>query len=220
MKKLLSILCVLAAASCGVAQAQKAPKVAVVDLPAVAAKYQKAQALEQLLKNDIERFRKQAQDDEQQLRALAAELQKTQSEAQSPVLTEQGRKNAREVLQKRGQEFEQRRQEFGNKQRAAEATIQQRARGNNEQIMADIRPIVATIAKERSVDLVLPAGTTLFAVPELDITEELVKRLNAENPPPAVPAATPAAPSAPAATGGPSNDLAPLPTAPAPAASR
>ncbi|MDR1818185.1 MAG: OmpH family outer membrane protein [Puniceicoccales bacterium] len=225
MKKLLSILCALAL-SCGVAQAQKAPKVATVDISVVATKYQKAQALEQLLKNDVERFRKDAQNDEQQLRSLADAAQKARADMQNSALNEQGRKNAEKAFNERAAAFDQRRQEFANKQRAAETTLQQRARNNQEQIITDIRGVCEKVAKERAIDLVLPSGAALFADRSLDISEEVVKRLNAENPTPVVPA-TPAAPAggavtpatggAPAASG---PELAPLPTAPAPAASR
>jgi Skp family chaperone for outer membrane proteins len=44
----------------------------------------------------------------------------------------------------------------------------------------EIKTIIADISKEKSLDLIVPAAQTLYYKDELDISNEVLKRLNKE----------------------------------------
>ncbi|MDR2863514.1 MAG: OmpH family outer membrane protein [Puniceicoccales bacterium] len=203
MKKLLFALCLATFAFCGTAQAQKTPRVATVDMEAVFKQYQKAVEVTKALEDDAQRARQAETGKYQALEALAAEIEKARRDAASPVLSEQGKTNARTLAEGKIREFEQRRTEFTRAKQESDNILQQRSMNNTRTIVGEIRPVVDALAKEKGVDLVLSSTYTvagvLFAAPELDLTNEVVKRLNAAY---AASIAVPALPSAPAATSG------------------
>jgi Skp family chaperone for outer membrane proteins len=68
-------------------------------------------------------------------------------------------------------------------------------------VLDDVKPVIEAVAKDKGADLVLNSGFNpsgvLFADTSLDVTEEVVKRLNAAYTP--KPKAAPAAEATPAA---------------------
>src|SRR5208282_4645830 len=147
-----------------------APVIAVVDIQAIMqtaeapkaiqAQAQKAQAgFEQGVKGKDDEFKKLDQDLQAQRSVLAPEA------------------------------FQQRQREFDQKVADARREIQERrgklkAAFDNafQQVESAIIQIVDQMAKESGTTLVLPKGGAIYAQAELDITQEVVKRLNAKLP--------------------------------------
>ncbi|MDR1497733.1 MAG: OmpH family outer membrane protein [Puniceicoccales bacterium] len=219
MKKFLVTVCMVLTA-CGVAQAQKTPKVGTVDVEQILGKYQKAIDLQRVLSSDLEGAKQRLTAEGTRLQAMKADVERAQADTQNPMLNDQGRASARTTLETKAREFQDAVNKFNQNQRQTEASIRARGEQNNRNIIDELRPVVATLAKERSVDLVIPSGFTLFADPALDLTEEVLSRLNKSYAltPLAAPAPAPAPAAAPAATTpAPAPAATPAP-APAPAA--
>jgi Skp family chaperone for outer membrane proteins len=206
------------AALCGGAQAQKQPRVATVDMAKVLAQYTKAADQRDILTADAQEVQKRQQGEEQSLRALLGEVQRAQVQTEDQLLNESGRANARNVLEAKKREFESRRAQYQQALKNIEDNLRARAQAMEEIVLADIRPVVGEVAKAKSADLVLSSSFTpngvLFADASLDVTDEVVKRLNADYTPRVKPAG--AATAAPAATPAPAPVPAPgIPGSPA-----
>lgn len=134
---------------------------------------------------------------------LQADLVAAQKRGQDPMLSENGKKAVEAELQQKNGVFQQRRAELQNFVNEARGAIQQRVGEMNKQILADARAQAEKVAKAKGLQLVLGKSQAFFADASLDITQDVLKELNA-----AYKATAPAAP-APAA---------PVPAAPAPAA--
>ncbi|NBV48430.1 MAG: OmpH family outer membrane protein, partial [Verrucomicrobia bacterium] len=111
-------------------------------------------------------------------------------------------------LQQKNGVFQQRRAELQNFVNEARGAIQQRVGEMNKQILADARAQSEKVAKAKGLQIVLGKGQTFFADASLDITQDVIKELNAAYKASA-PAVAPAVPAAPAPA---------APAAPAPAA--
>ena len=78
----------------------------------------------------------------------------------------------REELQKRLNDF----QQFAQN---AQGQIQQRANQLEQNVISDIRTETDKIAKEKNLQLVIPKAIAFTSDASLDITEQVVKNLNA-----------------------------------------
>jgi outer membrane protein len=215
MKKFLSTICIVLTA-CGVAQAQKTPKVATVDVERVIRQYQKAVDQQRIFTSDVESARQKLTAEEQRLQALSEEVKRAQADAENSLLNEQGKASARAAFEEKFRKFQAEANKFNQTRQQTESVLRARAEQNTRNLLEDIRPKVDAVAKEKSVDLVLsstfnPNGV-LFADASLDITNEVLKRLNDAYS--VLPLATPP----PAATPAPAATATPAPTpVPAPA---
>lgn len=209
MKKLIFTLALAFALASGTAQAQKTPKVVTVNMEALFSKYQKAVDFEKNIKGELDNFKKT---DEARVKALTAmrdDAAKAQKEAEDPTKNEQARANARAVFENKAREFQTEQNSYINGKRSSELLFQQRSQAHVRTIFDEIRPVVAALAKEKGADLVINSTfnptNVLYADPALDITDEVVKRLNAgytaaQPALPALPQVAPAAPAQPAPT--------------------
>jgi len=179
-----------------------APNVGLVDPQEIFAKYSKAVELQAELAKSRDAARAAIGEREKALLQLQTELQGIDKRGQDPMLSENGKKAVAAEFQQKNATFQQRlseRQTFINE---AQGAIQQRLGEMNKQVVADIRTASEKVAKAKGVQLVLNKGEAFFSDASLDITEDVLKELNA-----AYKASAPvAAPAAPA------------PAAPAPAA--
>lgn len=201
MKKILLTLLAVAA-TCGVSQAQKQPRVATVDIAKVFAQYAKVTDQRELIGVDAQAAQKRIQAKEQQLIALQNEAQKAKTDAESPMLNAQGQASARQVFEGKVRELQARQQEFQQDRQNTESTLNTRAQTMQQNILEEIKPVIEAVAKDKGADLVLSSGFSpngvLFADPSLDVTDEVVKRLNAGYTPKPKAAPAPAAPASPA----------------------
>jgi Skp family chaperone for outer membrane proteins len=173
----------------------------VVDAEEVMKKYGKAVAIQ----GDIQKSQAAAQaainERGKEVEGMYAELQAIEKRGQSPLLSEAGKKSVQAEFQSKSEVFQQRRAELQKFIQEANATIQQRQAEMTKTIGAEVRTEVEKISKAKSLQLVLPKGVSLYTDASLDITDEVVKVLNAGYKPAEVPAA-PAPPAAPVAPAG------------------
>lgn len=140
------------------------------------------------------------------------DLQKVQDE-----LEQQRTKLAPEVFNAKMRDFQQRYDTLDNRVQVARQALQQSYNDAMTKIENTALQIISDIAAERKANLVVAKAAVLFEAPELDITQEVIQRLDVKLPqfqlqqPPQPPVASaPAAPAPPSAP-------APRASAPAPA---
>jgi len=186
-----------------------APNVGLLDEQEVFKKYAKAVDLQAEVRKSEESAQASVGERVKVVEQLQAELVGVQKRGQDPMLSENGKKAVEAELQQKNITFQQRRAELQNFVNEARGAIQQRVGEMNKQILADARAQAEKVAKAKGLQLVLGKSQAFFADASLDITEDVLKELNA-----AYKAAAPAAPAAPA----PAAPAPAAPAAPAPAA--
>ena len=117
-------------------------------------------------------FEKRKTDLEAEARKLQDDAKKFQKEAD--VMSSDARAKAEKDLQTRKIDFDYKQRQLGE-------DAQKRERELYDKLMAAIRAVVVQVAKEQSADLVLQ--DPVFAAPGIDVTDEVIKRLQASTPP-------------------------------------
>jgi Skp family chaperone for outer membrane proteins len=180
-----------------------APNVGFIDEQEILKKYGKALELQADMRKSEESAQANVNERLKIVEQLQTELLGIQKRGQDPMLSENGKKTVEaEFQQKRGL-FQQRNAELQSFASEANRAIQQRVGEMNKQIFADVRDQAQKVAKVKGLQLVLGKAQILFADSSLDITEDVLKELNAAHkaaapalapvaPAPAVPAPAPA----------------------------
>lgn len=177
------------------------PNVGIVDDQEIFKKYAKATDLQAEIRKSEESAQSSVNDRIKAVEQLQSELQGIQKRGQDPMLSENGKKAVEAEFQQKNATFQQRRAELQNFVNEARNAIQQRVGEMNKQIVADARVQAEKVAKAKGLNLVIGKAPVLFSDASLDVTEDIIKELNAAykaSAPVAAPAAAPAAPSAPA----------------------
>jgi Skp family chaperone for outer membrane proteins len=175
-----------------------APNVGFIDEQEILKKYGKALELQADMRKSEESAQANVNERLKIVEQLQTELLGIQKRGQDPMLSENGKKTVEaEFQQKRGL-FQQRNAELQSFASEANRAIQQRVGEMNKQIFTDVRDQAQKVAKVKGLQLVLGKAQILFADSSLDITEDVLKELNAAHkaaapaPAPAVPAPAPA----------------------------
>lgn len=119
-------------------------------------------------------FEKRKGDLEAEARKLSDDAAKFKKEAD--VMSGEARAKVEKELQTRKIDFDYKQRQFGE-------DFQKRDREMSEKLMGSIKEVVMAVAKERGADLVLQ--DPIFASSAVDVTDEVVKRLQAAPIPPA-----------------------------------
>ena len=120
---------------------------------------------QQAMKTEFERRKN---DLETEAKKLADDVNRFKKEAD--VMSGEARAKAEKELQTRKIDFEYKQRQFGE-------DFQKRDREMSEKLMGAIKEVVMAVAKERNADLVLQ--DPIFASNAVDVTDEVVKRLQA-----------------------------------------
>lgn len=172
-----------------------ATTIAVVDLEVIKNEYAKAKAMDAQLKQALDNTRAEMQGREEKLKKLQSEAEYADKAARDPMIKEEARPAKQAEAKAKIEEFlkeQNTARQFGQQ---AGQYFQTRAQQVDRDIMTEVKAKSEVIAKERKIDIVLPKNIVLAADATLDISAEVVKRLNesyAANP------VNPAAPAAPA----------------------
>ncbi len=185
-----------------------APNVGLLDEQEVFKKYAKAVDLQAEVRKSEESAQASIGERGKAVEQMQTELVAVQKRGQDPMLSENGKKAVDAEFQQKLATFQQRRAELQNFVNEARGAIQQRVGEMNKQILADARTQAEKVAKAKGLQLVLGKSQAFFSDASLDITEEVLKELNAAYkavapaiaPAPVAPA--PAAPAAPAPAAG------------------
>jgi Skp family chaperone for outer membrane proteins len=151
------------------AQAKKysAPVVAVVDIQAVMGTSEAAKNIKTQIDKLRAGYQQTVQTKNEELRKLEAELQQ-----QRAVL-------APDAFQLRQRDFDQKIAEAQKDVQDRRAKIEVAFEKAMQTVETTVTQIVAQIAKENGITLVLPTQAVIHAEPDMNITAEVVKRLNA-----------------------------------------
>jgi len=154
-------------------------------------------------------------------KSMRPQIEKIRTDYRNDVKEQEGAlmKAEKDLAQQRSvvsaEVFAQKRREFEDRARQAQNDVQDRKRIIDEalgkaieKIRGSTEEIARDLASERKIDIILPRGAVFLAVQNLDVTNEIMKRLDAKLPTvtiampgsqPAAPAQRPAASSKPAA---------------------
>ncbi|WP_172962332.1 OmpH family outer membrane protein [Hydrocarboniclastica marina] len=120
-----------------------------------------------------ESLQSQFKGEEESIRKLQQEASamRDRLESDGAMMNESERNKAAREFEGKVREFNQRRQQLD------QAVSEQRAQFL-QKAQPEIDAALENILKERELDLILPREAVVFAKPELDLTDELIKRLN------------------------------------------
>ena len=177
----LGVSVLMMAAACWAA----APRLATVDLDKVFTAHPKTQAAEAELKKAEEAIEAEMEKVVAEGRALEEEVARLREAARSPMLTDEARAKRRAEAEDKLTEL----QEFQLRARRMQETklkqLREKLMASRQGIVDELLKEVAAFAKEEGFDLVFDrSGMTMnmipmaiYASPDLDVTERLIKRL-------------------------------------------
>ncbi len=179
------------------------PSIGIVDEQEIFKKYAKATDLQAEIRKSEEAAQASVNERIKAVELLQAELQSIDKRGQDPMLSENGKKAVGAEFQQKSATFQQRRTELQNFVTEARNTIQQRVGELNKQIIADARAQAEKVAKAKGLNLIIGKAPVLFSDASLDVTDDVLKELNAayKATAPVTPAITPVAPASAPATG-------------------
>jgi Skp family chaperone for outer membrane proteins len=171
------------------------PSIGIVDEQEIFKKYAKATDLQAEIRKSEEAAQASVNERIKAVEQLQAELQSIDKRGQDPMLSENGKKAVGAEFQQKSATFQQRRSELQNFVTEARNTIQQRVGELNKQIIADARAQAEKVAKAKGLNLIIGKAPVLFSDASLDVTDDVLKELNAAYKAiaPVAPASTPAA---------------------------
>lgn len=143
-----------------------APRIAVLDIERVRRNAAAVQGIRTQLSSYLEVFRTETQREEQQIRAAQDELT-----GKRGVLPAEGYAEERRQLEGRLVEAQ------GRVQRRRQALERVNLEAM-EQVKQTLEGIVAEIAREQRLDIILRKDQVVFAAPTLDITDDVLRRLD------------------------------------------
>lgn len=173
------------------AQAQSQPRIALVDLRKVFDGYYKTRDADSKIKEEaasLERTAKGMLEDYKKANEEYKQLMESASDAAISAEEKQKRRKSAEDKLIEIRQLEQQVQQY---QRQSEASLLEKRRRMREQILREIREVVVTKSKAAGYTLVLDTAAdsinqtpiVLYTNGENDLTEDLLKQLNATAPP-------------------------------------
>lgn len=171
-----SLLLLLIAPSVALAVA---PHVGIVDEQEIFKKYAKAADLQVEIRKSEETAQASVNERLKAVQVKETELQAIDKRGQDPMLSENGKKAVGAEFQQKNAEYQKARAELQTFVNEARNVIQQRVAEMNKQILADARIQAEKVSKAKGLTLVLGKAPVLFSDASLDITEDILKELNA-----------------------------------------
>jgi Skp family chaperone for outer membrane proteins len=153
--------------------------------------YYKSAEANQRLESIREQAVSEAQEKEQELQGMAEQLRTMQEELQNPVLSDDSKAEKQAELQQLAQEGQQKQAEFQQWQQETMNNLNQRGQEIRRTLIEEIVKIANEISlKDYDADLVLDTSdilgsgvpTVLYASDDLDITDKVLVKLNADAP--------------------------------------
>ncbi|HVT72933.1 MAG TPA: OmpH family outer membrane protein [Lacunisphaera sp.] len=216
MNKMIRTFVTLAAFGAGATAllAQPAVKLVVVDMAKIYDSHYKTEEANAKFRDAEQKAQEQVEELNKQGQTLVDEYKELMEQSKNTVLTAEARGKAEADAQKKLQEIQNKQTEVQNFRNNTSRSLQQRIKTHRDLLLEEITKVVNDLAKQRGATLVIDkSGPTLFGIPSVlyadaayDITDEVIKEVNKDRPPPAASATTPAtaapATPAPAATPG------------------
>jgi len=184
------------------ASVQAQNKMAVVDLNKVFNDYYKTKDVDADLKEQMNKFRKERDDQMNNHRALVDQIKGLQTSAQDPALGDAAKKEKQAKFEEKVKEAQVREKEMREYESQTGRLIQETSQRQRKRIVDEITVVVQSTAKAGTYDLVIDkSGLTLNGTSAFlyvsdklpDLSDQVVKALNATQgkPDPAAPKKTP-----------------------------
>ncbi|HIX56485.1 MAG TPA: OmpH family outer membrane protein [Candidatus Anaerobiospirillum pullistercoris] len=148
------------------AAAAKAPTIAVLNLQYIMTEIPQSKALQQTLAKEFG--------------AREQELQKMQQEGVKLSQDLAAGKYKGDELTNKRRELEQLQADFRLKGRALQEDQQKRVQEEEREVMVTVQRAIDSIAQERGIDLVLRGEAIAYTISDLDISQEVIKRVSAD----------------------------------------
>jgi len=192
MKKLHILLSslVLSIAVAVTASAQTTVRLATVDMGRVFENYERVAEAQRRLQSAVEQAQAQAQRMMEEGQALVEDYRRVLEEANNPALSQEARQQLETRAEEKLQTIREREREVQQFQQNTQRSLQQQQINHRQLMMDEIRQVVASIAQERGLNVVLDStanvaqgqSPVLFAAPEFDLTEQVLQQLNRNRP--------------------------------------
>ncbi len=161
-------------------------KIAVVDMQTLIAKYWKFPLAQKRIKTTQESLQSQLDKMNKEVQELVKKGRELGLELESPALKEQDKETQKKAFDDLKLKLQQKQQAMVQTERRFQAELEQTRNKEHQQILNEVSAIVDAYAKQQNLDLVLEkvsvtSNTRIVAYvkPELDITEPVLKLLNA-----------------------------------------
>lgn len=208
LTSLLAFGVVAASALAVQAQAQPAPKIAVVDMDKLYRNHWKTKDQEVKLKGEQQQAQSTFDGMRKDLNTVAAQLKELQDEAQNPISTADAKAKAQSDFQKLYGQFQQKQSDLQQFGQSVQAELQKQIQNFHTLLIDEISQLAIKVAQSHGATILLDksgVGITathgvLWSDPSYDITDEVQAQIDKDKPASApAPAGTiPAIPAAPA----------------------
>ena len=192
MKNLISTLSAFGAfaAASVLAQAQTAPRIAVIDIAKVydthyetVAQNAKLRVDTQKAQDEIDRMQKEGQ-------ALVEQYNELDAQAKNPTATPEAKAKSQAAAQEKGREIQQKYKDVTDLANSAKQTFQQRIQTFRISMMQTISTAASEVAKRDGFTLLLDKSgpsaigipAVVYAAPGTDITDEVIAEINKNRP--------------------------------------
>lgn len=177
MKKIIATLAAVAA--CSFLNAS----IYYVDMAKVYQNFYKAKEAAAQINASAETTKSELQKMDEKRQALIKEIQPLVEKAKNPALTEAAKKDIieKEVTPK-AQAIQRMETDMRNISEQAKVRLRESAQRIQQVHFEEISKEIEKIAKEKKADYVLAKSVCLFAKPEFDLSDEVIKRINASAP--------------------------------------
>ena len=190
IKSFISILSILAVAGFGSATAQAETVILTISVNRAAEQFYKVQDFLKELQNSQEQAQERVQSITDEGRSLEQEYKELAEQANSDILTEQARDEAKKDAQIKIQEIQQKQNELRQFAENVQRQMAQRQSTQMSLFTKEIMEVVNEVSKEKGAALVLDtSGASANGMPvvipyddSIDITAEVVSRINASKP--------------------------------------
>lgn len=179
MKKIIAILTAISA----YAALNAAQSILYVDMGKVYQSYYKAKEAASQINASAETTKQELQKMDEKRQALVKELQEISKKAKNPALSKDAQD---QIIAKEAQpkyiELQKIENDMKNISQQARQRLSESAQRVQQVHFEEISKEIEKMAKEKKADIVLEKRATLFADPKFDISDELIKRINANAP--------------------------------------
>ena len=190
IKSFISLLTILAVATLGTASAKAELVVLTVSINRAAEQFYKVQDFLEELQASQEQAQERVKSITEEGRSLEQEYQELAEQANSDILTEDARNEAKQDAQIKIQEMQQKQNELRQFMENVQRQVAARQSTQMGLFTKEIMEVVNEISKERNATLVLDtSGATQNGMPtvlhfdeSIDITATVVERINADKP--------------------------------------
>jgi len=154
----------------------------VVDMGRAYQNFYKAKAAAEQINASIEVTKAELAKMDQNRQDLIKQVQAVQEKINNPALTEEAKKKLVSEAQPKVGEIQQIEANMRNVNQQATQRLQENANNIRKVHMEEILKIVAKVAAEKKADYIVEKGICYFSDPKVDITEDIIKAINANAP--------------------------------------